>query len=81
MLLGKTPFSNPNRKQMLKDILRKSVDIKVVFLKNVYDDSEEAKSILTKLLYVNPRMRLGSSVRDADEIKSEPFFRNINWKD
>lgn len=74
MLTGKTPFANANRKQMLKDILEKPVEMKSYF-------SEEAKAILTKLLRVNPLKRLGSSSQDAEEIKSDPFFRSISWKD
>eukprot|EP00826_Nyctotherus_ovalis_P042024 TRINITY_DN4286_c0_g1_i14.p1 TRINITY_DN4286_c0_g1~~TRINITY_DN4286_c0_g1_i14.p1 ORF type:complete len:135 (-),score=39.89 TRINITY_DN4286_c0_g1_i14:167-526(-) len=43
--------------------------------------SEEAKNILKRLLCVDPLHRLGSSEQDAEEIKADPFFRSINWKE
>jgi serine/threonine protein kinase len=41
----------------------------------------DSVSILQKLLTREPDMRLGSGPTDAQEIMSQPFFRNINWDD
>lgn len=41
----------------------------------------DSVSILQKLLTREPEMRLGSGPTDAQEIMSQPFFRNINWDD
>ena len=41
----------------------------------------DSVSILQKLLIREPEMRLGSGPTDAQEIMSQPFFRNINWDD
>lgn len=39
----------------------------------------DSVSILQKLLTREPDLRLGSGPTDAQEIMSQPFFRNINW--
>lgn len=41
----------------------------------------DSVSILQKLLTREPEARLGSGPTDAQEIMSQPFFRNINWDD
>jgi len=43
--------------------------------------SEDSKDLLVKLLNRDPTKRLGAGRTDALEIRSHPFFRNINWKD
>ncbi|QPC72772.1 hypothetical protein HYE68_003524 [Fusarium pseudograminearum] len=39
----------------------------------------DSVSILQKLLTREPDQRLGSGPTDAQEVMSQPFFRNINW--
>ena len=41
--------------------------------------SEESKDILSKLLIRDPKNRLGSGEQDANELKSHPFFSDIDW--
>jgi serine/threonine protein kinase len=41
----------------------------------------DSVSILQKLLTREPDNRLGSSMRDAQDVMSQPFFRGINWDD
>ncbi|KAL2153696.1 hypothetical protein VTH82DRAFT_4851 [Thermothelomyces myriococcoides] len=41
----------------------------------------DSVSILQKLLTREPELRLGSGPTDAQEVMSQPFFRNINWDD
>ena len=52
--------------------------------------SEEAKNLIVgvnkpiykvQLLNRNPSKRLGSSPEDSEEIKQQPFFKGIVWKD
>ncbi|CAK7211513.1 Serine/threonine kinase [Sporothrix curviconia] len=43
--------------------------------------ARDSVSILQKLLTRDPDQRLGSGPTDAQEIMSQPFFRNINWDD
>ncbi|XP_063758884.1 LOW QUALITY PROTEIN: ribosomal protein S6 kinase delta-1 [Eleginops maclovinus] len=41
--------------------------------------SEEARSLLEKLLQYNPMERLGAGVGGVDDIKSHPFFARVDW--
>jgi serine/threonine protein kinase len=41
----------------------------------------DSVSILQKLLTREPELRLGSGPTDAQEVMSQPFFRNINWEE
>lgn len=72
MLCGRPPHYQKNRRQMLKDIVEKPVQMKSYF-------SSEAQSLLKSLLERDPKKRLGYSEEDALEIMRHPFFRDINW--
>ncbi|CAD8118066.1 unnamed protein product [Paramecium sonneborni] len=74
MISGKPPYFSPNRDEMLNNIECN----KISFPDNI---SKECKSIIQLLLEKNPMIRLGASLRDADEIKDHPFFKQINWDD
>ena len=37
--------------------------------------------IYYQLLRKNPERRLGASERDAEDVKKQAFFRNVNWED
>ena len=41
--------------------------------------SPEAKDLISKLLDVNPKTRLGSGVNGSKNIKSHIFFKNMDW--
>jgi len=43
--------------------------------------SLEAIAIMRRLLRKNPERRLGASERDAEDVKKQAFFRNVNWED
>ncbi|KAG0693156.1 Serine/threonine-protein kinase Sgk3 [Chionoecetes opilio] len=40
---------------------------------------EDDKMYAVKLLQKDPRDRLGSSVRDGEEVKEQEFFRTVDW--
>ena len=37
-------------------------------------------SLFCQLLRKNPERRLGSSPRDAEDIKKQPFFKEMKWE-
>ena len=43
--------------------------------------SEPVKGLLKELLQKDPSKRLGGGVEDAKEIKSHPYFSDVNWDD
>ena len=57
---------------MLRDIVEKPIGMKPYF-------SESATSLLKVLLERDISKRIGSSDRDADELKEHPFFAEIDW--
>ena len=73
LLYGKPAFSSHDKDKGVQRILAG----KFTFLSEV-SISDEAKSIITKLLQVKVSNRLGFN--GIEEIKNHPFFASINWK-
>jgi len=73
MIAGFSPFYTHDTQLMYRRILFG----KLKFPKGLFSD--EAKSLIKGLLARNPQHRLGA-YQDAAEIKSHPFFANINWE-
>lgn len=42
--------------------------------------TEDARDLCVRLLHKDPNQRLGSGPSDAEEIKSHPWFEQINWE-
>jgi hypothetical protein len=38
-------------------------------------------SFFVQLLRKNPERRLGATERDAEDVKKQAFFRNVNWEE
>ncbi|XP_006816478.1 serine/threonine-protein kinase N2-like [Saccoglossus kowalevskii] len=74
MLVGESPFPGDDEEEVFDSIVNDEVRYPR-FL------STEAISIMRRLLRKNPDRRLGSSERDAEDIKKQAFFRNINWEE
>lgn len=72
MLTGLPPFYNQNLHVMYEKIIR----AKLTFPSYM---SKEARDLLSGLLERDPKIRLGSGETDAEEIKSHPFFADIDW--
>uniref|UniRef100_UPI00398F53D0 serine/threonine-protein kinase N2 n=1 Tax=Pristiophorus japonicus TaxID=55135 RepID=UPI00398F53D0 len=73
MLVGESPFPGDDEEEVFDSIVNDEVRYPR-FL------STEAIAIMRRLLRRNPERRLGSSERDAEEVKKQPFFREINWE-
>lgn len=74
MLCGLPPFYSKDREKLYKNIKYSDPRLDFPFL------SESAKDLLLKLLDKDPTKRLGSSERDAQEIREHPWFDCINWE-
>uniref|UniRef100_A0AAY4ABB5 protein kinase C n=1 Tax=Denticeps clupeoides TaxID=299321 RepID=A0AAY4ABB5_9TELE len=73
MLVGESPFPGDDEEEVFDSIVNDEVRYPR-FL------SVEAISIMRRLLRRNPERRLGSSEKDAEEVKKQPFFRNVDWE-
>ncbi|XP_066991906.2 serine/threonine-protein kinase N isoform X2 [Anabrus simplex] len=74
MLVGESPFPGDDEEEVFDSIVNDEVRYPR-FL------SLEAIAIMRRLLRKNPERRLGSSERDAEDVKKQAFFRNIQWDD
>ncbi|XP_063986229.1 serine/threonine-protein kinase N isoform X2 [Diachasmimorpha longicaudata] len=74
MLVGESPFPGDDEEEVFDSIVNDEVRYPR-FL------SLEAIAIMRRLLRKNPDRRLGSSERDAEDVKKQAFFRHISWED
>ncbi|CAN7992667.1 unnamed protein product [Ixodes hexagonus] len=74
MLVGESPFPGDDEEEVFDSIVHDEVRYPR-FL------SIEAIAIMRRLLRKNPERRLGTSEKDADDVKKQAFFRSINWED
>uniref|UniRef100_A0A8B9Q7R2 Protein kinase C n=1 Tax=Apteryx owenii TaxID=8824 RepID=A0A8B9Q7R2_APTOW len=72
MLVGESPFPGDDEEEVFDSIVNDEVRYPR-FL------SSEALSIISKLLRKCPERRLGAGERDAEEIKIQAFFKEIDW--
>uniref|UniRef100_A0A0A9WH43 protein kinase C n=1 Tax=Lygus hesperus TaxID=30085 RepID=A0A0A9WH43_LYGHE len=72
MLVGESPFPGDDEEEVFDSIVNDEVRYPR-FL------TLEAIAIMRRLLRKNPERRLGSSEKDADDVKKQAFFRSINW--
>lgn len=72
MLVGESPFPGDDEEEVFDSIVNDEVRYPR-FL------SLEAIAIMRRLLRKNPDRRLGSSERDAEDVKKQAFFRTIQW--
>ncbi|XP_056128361.1 serine/threonine-protein kinase N1b isoform X3 [Rhinichthys klamathensis goyatoka] len=72
MLVGESPFPGDDEEEVFDSIVNDEVRYPR-FL------STEAIGIMRRLLRRNPERRLGSGEKDAEDIRKQPFFRNMDW--
>ena len=72
MMTGLPPFYNQNLNIMYEKILNAPLPLPKYL-------SKEARSILLGLLERDPKRRLGSSDKDAEEMEQHPFYKDIDW--
>uniref|UniRef100_A0A8C9T696 protein kinase C n=1 Tax=Scleropages formosus TaxID=113540 RepID=A0A8C9T696_SCLFO len=73
MLVGESPFPGDDEEEVFDSIVNDEVRYPR-FL------STEAIGLMRRLLRRNPDRRLGSSEKDAEDVKKQPFFRGMDWE-
>ncbi|KAF9013343.1 hypothetical protein BDQ17DRAFT_1396420 [Cyathus striatus] len=74
MLLGQSPFRGDDEDEIFDAILEDEPLYPITM-------PRDAVSILQKLLTRDPNRRLGSGKEDAEEIKRQPFFKDVSFDD
>ncbi|XP_053551979.1 serine/threonine-protein kinase N3 [Bombina bombina] len=72
MLVGECPFPGDDEEEVFDSIVNEEVRYPR-FLSN------ESINIIRKLLRKNPERRLGAGAGDAEEIKTQPFYQDLDW--
>ena len=72
MLVGTTPFYTNNKEEIFQNIEFGELKIPEFI-------SKEASSLIRGLLQKDPNKRLGGSIKDAQEIKEHPYFKDVDW--
>lgn len=72
LLIGSPPYYSSSREQLFNNIQRGK-------LKIPSNLSTEAKNLIKHLLQRDPSKRLGASKKDAEEVKADPFFKDVDW--
>ncbi|XP_037535939.1 serine/threonine-protein kinase N2-like [Nematolebias whitei] len=73
MLVGESPFPGEDEEEVFDSIVNDDVQ----YPTNLPLD---AVSIMQKLLKRNPLKRLGAGEKDANEVKGEKFYEDIDWE-
>ena len=72
MIVGITPFCTTRKEDIFHNIEFGELKIPEFV-------SEGAASLLRGLLQKDPNKRLGGSIKDAQEIKEHPYFKDVDW--
>ncbi|KAK3846784.1 MAG: kinase response regulator receiver domain-containing protein [Linnemannia gamsii] len=72
-LYGCPPFHGETPEQVFENILSRDID----WMESELEISPEARDFMERLLCSDPEQRLGFN--GAEEVKSHPFFKDINW--
>ncbi|CAI9613582.1 unnamed protein product [Staurois parvus] len=73
MLVGECPFPGDDEEEVFDSIVNEEVRYPR-FL------SSEAIKLIRKLLRKTPERRLGAGIGDAEEIKTQPFYQEMDWE-
>ncbi|XP_018420824.1 PREDICTED: serine/threonine-protein kinase N3 [Nanorana parkeri] len=73
MMVGECPFPGDDEEEVFDSIVNEEVRYPR-FL------SSEAIKLIRKLLRKTPERRLGAGVGDAEEIKPQPFYQEMDWE-
>ena len=71
--VGEPPFSGDDEEEIFDSIVND--DVRYPRFLTI-----ESISIMRKLMRKNPEKRLGSGEKDSEEVKTQRFFKHINWE-
>jgi p70 ribosomal S6 kinase len=74
MLTGSPPYTAENRKKTIEAILKGKLNLPAYL-------TPDARDLIRRLMKRQVSQRLGSGPQDGLEIRSHPFFKNVNWDD
>ena len=72
MLTGHLPYKIPRNQKLSHKLFEVEVKYPKDFDTNLVD-------LLKRLLSVDPKNRLGNGTKDAEEIKSHPYYKDVDW--
>jgi serine/threonine protein kinase len=78
LLTGRSPFERQGKSETDKKMYERIIMAEPLVPDNI---SLDAVDFLMKLLVKDPQKRLGGGRQDAEELKSHPFLKGINWSD
>ncbi len=85
MLTGKRPFNDKKFSEFMSEAMNPAAiegfDYSDIFKRIKFPDyvSPEAQDLISKLLDVNSQTRLGAGENGIHNIKTHPFFSDIQW--
>ena len=72
MLVGIPPYFTDRKEEIFRNIKDAELQIPSFI-------SPKASDLIKALLEKDPQKRLGGGIEDANEIKSHPYFSDVNW--
>jgi serine/threonine protein kinase len=73
MIVGVPPYFSTDRTKLFENIQGGP-------LKIPHTMSEQARGLILQLLNRNPLKRLGAGPKDSEDIKSNIFFKDVDWR-
>jgi serine/threonine protein kinase len=73
MLTGFSPFKTSQRDKLDLKIYTRPVTMHAFF-------SDDVKSLISQLLKVNPKERLGHGPKGSQNVKNHAYFKNVDWE-
>lgn len=73
MLVGTPPYYSISREQLFSNIQKAKLKVPKAV-------GSSARDLIKLLMNRDPNKRLGSSKKDAEEIKAHSFFKGVNWE-
>lgn len=77
MIAGHSPFRERGEKIRVDKLQERVLSAPIEYDMKLF--TEDSKDLCSKLLERNPEKRLGGGGKDAEEVKSHPYFKSCDW--